>query len=162
MTPTRQRPASAKKLRPNSSTSKQAASHRQMLKVLGAPFGSQLVQGGFGTWLLDNDRMQPWIKAGTVRSHHTGSNKNDPVAGVFAMGQMMQDGKFRIPYATASDQEKAEEFISELLVFPKSTGDVVMAMWLAQVPMRVGSAALRSWFTPGGRGHMVANPSYYR
>jgi hypothetical protein len=116
----------------------------------------------FGTWLLNNDRMKPYIDAGTVCPSHTGSNKNDPIAGVFSMGQMMQDGRFRIPYKGASDQEKAEEFISELLVFPKSTGDVVMAMWLAQIPIRSATNQLRSWFTPGGRGKLVANPAWQR
>ena len=116
----------------------------------------------FGTWLLNNDRMKPYIDAGVVTPSHTGSNKNDPIAGVFSMGQMMQDGRFRIPYKGASDQEKAEEFIAELLVFPKSTGDVVMAMWLAQIPIRSATNQLRSWFTPGGRGKLVANPAWQR
>ena len=119
-------------------------------------------KNAFGLWLVENDRMKPYINSGLVKASYTGNNKTDPVAGVFAMGEMMQNGRFLIPYKDASDQEKAEEFISELLVFPKSTGDVVMAMWLAQIPIRTAENNLRSWFTPGGRGQMVANPAWQR
>jgi len=119
-------------------------------------------KNAFGLWLIENDRMKPYIESGLVKPSYTGNNKNDPVSGVFSMAQMMQDGRFRIPYAGASDQERAEEFIEELLIFPKSTGDIVMAMWLAQIPMRSAANALHSWFTPGGRGKLVANPAWAR
>lgn len=119
-------------------------------------------KNAFGLWLLNNDRMKPYIDSGIVKPSWTGSNKHDPIAGVFGMSEMMQNGRFRIPYKEPSDQEKAEEFIGELLVFPKSTNDVVMAMWLAQIPIRNANSTLRSWFTPGGKGKMVRNPAWDR
>jgi hypothetical protein len=119
-------------------------------------------KNAFGLWLIENDRMKPYIRSGTVKESYTGRNKRDPVAGVFAMGEMMQNGRFRIPYAFPSDQEKAEEFIAELLVFPKSTGDVVMAMWLAHIPLSLENGIYRSWFSKGGSGITVRNLAHSR
>jgi len=96
----------------------------------------------------------------TYFTGNTGSNKTDPESGVFAMGEMVENGRLRIPYKTPADQSKAEEFIADLLLFPKGTNDLVMSLWLAQVPIRSLSTQYRSWFTPRGKGTYVRNPAY--
>jgi hypothetical protein len=53
-------------------------------------------------------------------------------------------------------------FIADLLLYPKGTNDLVMAMWLAQIPIKTSQNTLRSWFTPGGGGKMVRNPAWQR
>ena len=119
----------------------------------------------FGKWMVTNDRVAPYVKAvpPIIAPSYTGTNnKNDPESGVFAMGSLFQDGRFRIPYKNPSDESKAELFIADLLLYPKGTNDLVMAMWLAQIPMRADTNTLNSWFTPSGRGKMVANPAWQR
>jgi hypothetical protein len=78
------------------------------------------------------------------------------------MGNLFQNGRFRIPYKNPSDEAKAEMFIADLLLYPKGTNDLVMAMWLAQIPIKTSQNTLRSWFTPGGGGKMVRNPAWQR
>lgn len=91
----------------------------------------------FGKWLVDNDRINKFEKKNVILPYNTGGvNKNDPIAGVYAMGSIVQNGKLRIPYKEESDKEKAEEFIKDLLLFPKGTNDVVMALWLATTAMK--------------------------
>jgi hypothetical protein len=119
-------------------------------------------KNAFGKWMLTNDRVAPYVKTNVIVPSYTGNNKSDPESGVFAMGNLFQNGRFRIPYKEPSDQAKAELFIADLLLYPKGTNDLVMAMWLAQIPMRMGLNTLKSWFTPGGRGKMVANPAWQR
>lgn len=115
-------------------------------------------KNAFGKWMVSNDRIEPYIQRNTIIPHFTGTDKTDPEAGVFAMGNILQDGRFRIPYKESSDQERAEEFIGELLMYPKGTCDLVMAMWLAQIPMKLGTTQYRSWFTQGGSGKFIHIP----
>ncbi len=118
-------------------------------------------KNAFGKWMVANDRVDPFIKQSIIRPHYTGNNKTDPEAGVFAMGEMFQNGRFRIPYKEPSDEAKAETFIGDLLLYPKGTCDLVMAMWLAQVPLRVNAQVYRSWFTQqSDRNTYVRNPAY--
>lgn len=117
-------------------------------------------KNAFGKWIVDNDRMKPYVLSGVIRPHDTGNNKTDPEAGVFAMGEMIQSGRFRIPYSTAADQEKAENFIADLLLYPKGTCDLVMALWLAQKPIRTMAPQYKSWFAKGGRGRIYKNPVF--
>jgi hypothetical protein len=117
-------------------------------------------KNAFGKWIIDNDRMKPYTDKQIIRPHYTGSNKTDPEAGVFAMGQMIQDGRFRIPYKESSDKEKAENFIGELLMYPKGTCDLVMAMWLATQHMNLDKKKYAFYSTPGQRVKMVHNPAF--
>jgi hypothetical protein len=116
----------------------------------------------FGKWMVSNDRVAPLVRQNVIVPSYTGNQKNDPEAGVFAMGTMFQNGRFRIPYKTSADEAKAELFISDLLLYPKGTNDLVMAMWLAQIPIHDSETTLRSWFTPGGRGKLISNPAFTR
>lgn len=117
-------------------------------------------KNAFGKWIIDNDRMKPYTDKNIIRPHYTGTNKTDPEAGVFAMGQMIQDGRFRIPYKESSDKERAEEFIGELLMYPKGTCDLVMSMWLCTQNMKVNQNEYRSYSTPGSRLKHYINPSH--
>lgn len=102
-------------------------------------------KNAFGKWIVNNDRIKPYIDSGTIQPHDTGNNKTDPEAGVFAMGARFQNGKFRIPYKESSDKEKAEELITDILMYPKGTGDLVMALWLAQKPISKLNSPYSSW-----------------
>lgn len=113
-------------------------------------------KNGFGKWMVNNDRIAPYIRAGTIVESWTGENKADPEAGVFSMGRLVQDGRFHIPYQKPSDRERAEEYIGHLLMYPKGTCDLVMATWLAQLKIRRNHTEHRSWFVAGGSG------KYYR
>lgn len=115
-------------------------------------------KNAFGKWMVSNDRVEPFIKRGIIQPHYTGNDKTDPEAGVFAMGAMIQDGKLRIPYKEPSDQERAEEYIGDLLLYPKGTNDLVMATWLAKIPIKVNATEYRSWFVPGGKGRYIHVP----
>jgi len=117
-------------------------------------------KNAFGRWMVNNDRIKPYIDKGLIKESYTGTNKTDPVAGVFAMGQMLQNGRLRIPYATPADEARAETFIGDLLLYPKGSTDLVMALWLAQIPIVDSSKNYRSWFTSGGSGTFVHNPAY--
>ena len=115
-------------------------------------------KNGFGKWMVNNDRIQPYINSRIVVPSWTGDNKTDPEAGVFAMGKRFQDGEFHIPYAKPSDQERAEEFIGHLLMYPKGTCDLVMATWLSQLKIKKPNSEHRSWFVAGGRGRYYHVP----
>lgn len=115
-------------------------------------------KNAFGKWLVNNDRIKSYVDQRIIRPHDTGSNKTDPEAGVFSMGARIQNGKLRIPYCTAADKEKAEDFISDLLMYPKGTCDLVMALWLAQRPVRELSSQYRSWISSGGQGRFYQVP----
>lgn len=118
-------------------------------------------KNAFGKWMYDNDRMQKYIKPDNhaiILPHYTGTNKTDPEAGVFAMGAMIQDGRFHIPYRESSDKEKAETFIGELLMYPKGTCDLVMAMWLATQHMKVNNTLYKS--IPGRSVKWFHNPAH--
>jgi hypothetical protein len=116
-------------------------------------------KNAFGKWIIDNDRMKPYVDKGTILPHYTGSNKTDPEAGVFSMGQI-QDGRFHIPYKESSDKEKAEFFIGELLMYPKGTCDLVMAMWLATQHMHLNRKKYTFQSSPGMKVHTIKNPAY--
>lgn len=116
-------------------------------------------KNAFGKWLVNNDRIKPFIDRGIIVDHDTGGhNKNDPEAGVYAMGAMIQDGRFRIPYKESSDKEKAEDFIADLLLYPKGTNDLVMAMWLATQHMNLNRNKYRS--AGVCRGKSWQNPAF--
>lgn len=118
-------------------------------------------KNAFGKWIVSNDRMKPYVDRKIVVDHTTGGqNKNDPEAGVFAMGAILQDGRFRIPYADSSDQDKSEQFIGELLMYPKGTCDLVMAMWLATQNMSLNNPKYESRTGPGFKGRWFRNPAY--
>jgi len=117
-------------------------------------------KNAFGKWIVDNDRIKPYRDQNIILPSYTGTNKTDPEAGVFAMGEMFQNGRFRIPYKTPADEAKAETFLADLLLYPKGTCDLVMSMWLAQIPIRGNATNYHSWFTPKGKGTFVKNPAY--
>lgn len=118
-------------------------------------------KNAFGKWLVNNDRIKPYVDARIIDEHTTGGeNKNDPEAGVFAMGAMIQDGLFLIPYQDSSDQELAEEFIKDLLLYPKGTNDLVMAMWLATQGIKRSNTKYTSKAGPGSKVRWVKNPAY--
>lgn len=74
---------------------------------------------------------------------------------------MIQDGRFHIPYRQPSDQEKAESFINELLMYPKGTCDLVMAMWLATQHMRLNKNQYYFTAGPGDKVKYFKNPAYH-
>ena len=76
------------------------------------------------------------------------------------MGAMLQDGRFRIPYAEASDQDKNEQFIGELLMYPKGTCDLVMAMWLATQNFSFKQTKYVSTVGKGDKVRWYKNPAY--
>lgn len=115
-------------------------------------------KNAFGRWLIENERTKPYIARGVIQPHYTGTNKSDPEAGVFSMGEMVQNGRLRLPYASPSDQERTEKFVQELLLYPKNTGDVVMSFWLANKPIRTLNSQYKSWFTKGGHGRIYKVP----
>lgn len=115
-------------------------------------------KNAFGKWIVNNDRIKPYIDKGIILPHYTGTNKTDPEAGVFAMGAMIQDGRFRIPYKESSDKAKAETFIEELLMYPKGTCDLVMATWLAKQHMKKKNIKYHT--TPGTNVKWFKNPAY--
>ena len=118
-------------------------------------------KNAFGKWMVNNDRIKPFIDKKIVVDHETqGGNKNDPEAGVFAMGSLLQDGRFRIPYAEASDQDKSEQFIGELLMYPKGTCDLVMAMWLATQNMSIHQTKYASNVGPRDKVRWFKNPAF--
>ena len=114
-----------------------------------------------GWMLLGDDRTAPYCQKGLISPSFTeGRNKLDPVQGVFGMAGMVEDGRLRIPYAQVpTTQEKAFLLIDDMVQFPKVKSDLVMALWLAQIPANKDST-YRSWFTKGGRGKFVRNPHY--
>jgi hypothetical protein len=75
------------------------------------------------------------------------------------MGAMVENGRFRIPYAEPSDKTRAETFIGDLLLYPKGTNDLVMALWLAQRPIQHLRNDYKSWFSKGGRGRYYHVPT---
>lgn len=116
-------------------------------------------KNAFGKWIVNNDRMKSWVDRRIIVAHTTGAhNKNDPESGVYAMGATIQDGRFHIPYKESSDKERAEEFIAELLLYPKGTNDLVMAMWLATQQMKSANSQYRS--TGGPQTKWINNPAY--
>jgi len=117
-------------------------------------------KNAFGKWIIDNDRMKPYTDNNRIMPHYTGTNKTDPEAGVFAMGQMIQDGQFRIPYKESSDQDRAETFIGELLMYPKGTCDLVMSLWLATQNMKIKQTQYTSYGTPGSKLKHYQNPMF--
>jgi len=117
-------------------------------------------KNAFGKWMVNNDRIKPFIDRSIIVDHDTGGgNKNDPEAGVYSMGAMIQDGRFRIPYKESSDQEKAEDFISDLLLYPKGTNDLVMAMWLSTQHMNLNKNKYRS--SGMRKGKTFTNPAFH-
>lgn len=118
-------------------------------------------ENAFGKWLLNNDRMKPWLdKHIVVPVHTTGQNKNDPEAGVFSMGAMIQDGRFHIPYSEASDQDKAETFIADMLLYPKGTNDLIMALWLAMQNIGTDLPQYQSFVSKKDRVRWFKNPAF--
>jgi len=108
-----------------------------------------------GWMLLGDDRTKPFCQRGLIQPSFTeGKNKLDPEIGVFSMSGMVENGKLRIPYApTPTTQEKAFQLIDDLVQYPKVKSDLVMALWLAQIPTSVHSV-YRSYFVPGGKGRV--------
>jgi hypothetical protein len=93
---------------------------------------AKVESNGYGTWLMSNNRVEAEQRAGLqIRPHHTGRNKIDPDIGVRAMQKIFEDGLVRIPYREPSDRAKAQEFIDQIVMFPKGIYDYVMAFWFA-------------------------------
>lgn len=113
-------------------------------------------KNAFGRWMVDNSRIKDYVDQKIIQPHTTGKNKLDPEGGVLAMGARFENGKFLIPYRLPSDREKAEDFIADMLMFPKEKKDLVMSTWVATVPIRNLNKKYSSWVAPGGRAKLVS------
>jgi len=106
-----------------------------------------LEKNNHGMMAVGDDRVKPYIASGLIKASYTGTNKLDPVIGVPAMAQMVENGHFHLPYATAADQEKTETFITDMVEFHpmRDKRDLVMALWLATIPVRGLKNKYRAW-----------------
>jgi hypothetical protein len=63
--------------------------------------------------------------------YDTDQRKWDPKLGIPQLARHVKSGMLGIPYRTLGDQEYVEEFIKELIRWPKKPTDLVMAFWFA-------------------------------
>lgn len=66
-----------------------------------------------------------------IDSWITDERKNDPMLGIPMMERAMRDGTLLVPYATPSDQIRAEDLLKALIRWPKRPNDIPMSLWLA-------------------------------
>lgn len=68
-----------------------------------------------------------------IAPHYTTkTNKPDPVSGVMAMSNMVEQGKLHIPWGDAASRGRMQILIDEMIMYPEgSTTDTVMALWFA-------------------------------
>jgi hypothetical protein len=129
------------------------------------PYNVAMVeQNSFSHWIMLSPRRQ------TFELNHPGvhvlsmetqvGNKWDPISGVAGTQSMVQDGLVRIPYQSASDRNKAAEFIDQMLIFPEGICDYAMAFWFATLGINDGKSKYRSWSRGGGV--RAQNPYYHR
>jgi len=110
-------------------------------------------KNGYGTMFINNDRIRRATESGLrVIPHWTGSNKLDPVDGVFTMQGIFKQGLVDIPYKTESDKKLAEQFLDQVLMFPKGINDWLMSTWFVELQLRkrFASGAVHH-YTPGRR-----------
>jgi len=113
------------------------------------------------SYLIDNARMKTaGLEGVKVLPHETqAGNRNDPFVGEASMQTMVKDGLLRIPYANfPSTREKAEQLISELMLFPDGSNDMCMALWFADIGVRKQGTEYRCF--NAGPGREVFNPIY--
>ena len=106
-----------------------------------------LEKNNHGMMFTGDDRVRPYIEAGLIKPSYTGMQKLDPVVGVPAMAGLVESGRLHLPYATPGDEEKTESFIVDMVEFHpmRDKRDLVMALWLATIPVREQRNNLRSW-----------------
>lgn len=68
-----------------------------------------------------------------IAPHYTTkTNKPDPVSGVMAMSNMIEQGKLHIPWGDAASRGRLQIMLDELVMYPEGkTTDTVMALWFA-------------------------------
>jgi hypothetical protein len=104
------------------------------------------------TWLLENHRVKTAKLGGIkIEPHETERNKTDPIMGVMSMQEMVREGLLRIPYATATDQEKARAFLEQMEMYPEGLTDYPMSCWFAELAVRniFTRTKYRSWGSSG-------------
>lgn len=74
-----------------------------------------------------------------IKSYATGREKNDPEMGVYSIANMLERGKFVIPYSKTDPRTimVCSQLLNELRNWPDGhTGDSLMALWFAYAEMR--------------------------
>ena len=71
-----------------------------------------------------------------VTGHHTQTNKWDPTFGVESMAVPYGAGLYSIPWGNIQAQRKWQPLIDQLLYFPATPNDMVMANWFADLGVR--------------------------
>lgn len=106
-----------------------------------------LEKNNHGMMAVGDDRVKPYITNGLIQPSYTGVQKLDPLVGVPAMAPMVENGKFHLPYKTGTDQERSETFIVDMVEFHpiRDKRDLVMALWLATIPIREGRKQPQTW-----------------
>lgn len=98
-----------------------------------------LYRGG----ISDDDKLRDYCATHGIHleSHHTGSNKWDPVLGVTALDPLFANQQIDLPYADGESQEKTDLYRSQLIHFTtdqsylrgtrnrRVQSDLVMASW---------------------------------
>ena len=93
------------------------------------PDACAIEKNSFGEFHIANLIEQTELK---IVSHHTGSNKSDPFAGVPSLETLFEHKKIKFPYKTSADKLKTDCLINELHSFGSGEHtDQVMAMWIA-------------------------------
>lgn len=70
-----------------------------------------------GRWIIDES--------------FTLQDKVDPSMGVPLLSRHMEHGRFSVPYETIQDRQQAEALLTQLVRYPATPNDIVMALWLA-------------------------------
>ena len=106
-----------------------------------------LEKNNHGMMAVGDDRVKPYIQAGLIKPSYTGIQKLDPIVGVPAMASLVENGKLHLPYKTANDQERTENFITDMVEFHpiRDKRDLVMALWLATIPVRDARKQAKAW-----------------
>lgn len=92
----------------------------------------------YGTFFANNRRLrEAQLRGLLVKEHWTQSNKMDPMDGVLTMQEIFKRGLVSIPYADdGRTRLKADEFITQILEWPKGINDFLMAFWFAELQIR--------------------------
>lgn len=106
-----------------------------------------LEKNNHGMMAVGDDRVKPYIECGLIQPSYTGQQKLDPMIGVPSMAPLVENSRLHLPYKTAADQEKTETFVVDMVEFHpmRDKRDLVMALWLATIPIREGRRKYRAW-----------------
>ena len=110
-----------------------------------------LEKNDHGMYFTGEDRLRPYMPSpkgcGLIQPSYTGLQKLDPLIGVPALAGMIESGRLHLPYQIAADEEKTETFITDMVEFHplRDKRDLVMALWLATIPLREPKNKYRAW-----------------